>query len=202
MITITNLSKKFDDKILFNDFNIKINDSEFIVFCGKSGCGKTTLLNMIGCLEKPDSGTIIIDGIDIWKCKNKRNLFAIKFGYLFQNFALLENKTVLQNLNLIQKSARTNLTVQEVLKDVGLEDKTNTKIYKLSGGEQQRVALARLMLKKCDVIFADEPTGSLDDQNADMVMEILHKINNTGKTVILVTHNEKIIAREKNIIHL
>ena len=202
MINITNLNKKFDDKILFNDFNCEIQDGEFCVFCGESGCGKTTLLNMIGCLEKPDSGSIIIDGIDIWKYKNKRKLFSEKFGFLFQNFVLLEEKTVSQNLNIIQKGSRTDLTIDEILKEVGLSDKKNTPVYKLSGGEQQRVALARLMLKKCDIIFADEPTGSLDDRNSDVVMNILHSINRSGKTIILVTHNNKIISNEKKVIHL
>lgn len=202
MIKINNLSKRFDDKILFDNFNISISDGEFVVFCGTSGCGKTTLLNMIGCLEKPDDGEILIDGIDVLKLKNKSELFSSKLGFLFQNFALLEGKTVAQNLQIIQKKNRTEMNITEVLKAVGLQDKVDTKVYKLSGGEQQRVALARLMLKKCDIILADEPTGSLDEQNADMVMQILHLINKMGKTVILVTHNNKIIEREKRVIKL
>lgn len=101
MITIQNLCKKFEDKVLFDNFNCSIPDSGFVVFCGESGCGKTTLLNMIGCLERPDSGTIIIDGIDIWRIKKKRELFSDKLGFLFQNFALLEGKTVAQNQSQI-----------------------------------------------------------------------------------------------------
>lgn len=202
MIRITNLCKRFDDKVLFEDFNIVVNSGEFVVFSGESGCGKTTLLNMIGCMEEPDGGSITIDGIDIWKTRKKRDLFSYKLGFLFQNFALLENKTVTQNLDIIQKKARTQRSVEEILADVGLLDKAATKVYKLSGGEQQRVALARLMYKKCDIILADEPTGSLDERNADAVMEILHKINAAGKTVILVTHNEKIINSEERVIRL
>lgn len=202
MITIRNLCKKFDDKVLLDGFNCTIQDGDFVVFCGESGCGKTTLLNMIGCLEKPDSGSIVIDGIDIWNYKNKSELFSCKFGFLFQNFALLEGKTVVQNLHIIQKKARTDTSVDEVLAEVGLQDKKDTKVYKLSGGEQQRLALARLMLKKCDIILADEPTGSLDEQNADLVMDILHFINQKGKTIILVTHNKKIIESEKRVIKL
>ena len=202
MITIQDLCKKFEDKVLFDNFNCSIPDSGFVVFCGESGCGKTTLLNMIGCLEMPDSGTIIIDGIDIWRIKKKRELFSDKLGFLFQNFALLEGKTVAQNLQIIQKKTRTETSVAAALEAVGLAKKANTKVYKLSGGEQQRVALARLMLKKCDVILADEPTGSLDEDNAEMVMGILHLLNRMGKTVILVTHSEKIIKSESRVIRL
>lgn len=202
MITIRNLCKKFDDKVLLDGFNCTIQDGDFVVFCGESGCGKTTLLNMIGCLEKPDSGSIVIDGIDIWNYRNKSELFSCKLGFLFQNFALLEGKTVVQNLHIIQKKARTDTSVDEVLAEVGLQDKKDTKVYKLSGGEQQRLALARLMLKKCDIILADEPTGSLDEQNADLVMDILHFINQKGKTIILVTHNKKIIESERRVIKL
>lgn len=202
MILIENLSKKFDDKVLFDSFNITIPDGAFVVFCGESGCGKTTLLNMIGCLEKPDSGSIIIDGIDIWRTKKKRDLFSYKLGFLFQNFALLEGKTVAQNLQIIEKKVRTEKSIDQVLFEVGLQGKKDMKVYKLSGGEQQRLALARLMLKQCDVILADEPTGSLDEENADMVMQILHFLNQMGKTIILVTHNKKIIESEGNVIKL
>lgn len=202
MIVIENLSKSFEDKVIFRDYNMQIKDGEFVVFAGNSGCGKTTLLNMIGGLEPPDKGTILVDGIDIHKRINTRTYFMYKVGFLFQNFALLENKTVRQNLELIQKKARTNFTVEEVLDHVGLRDKADVKVYKLSGGEQQRIALARLMLKKCDIILADEPTGSLDEKNADTVMNILHQLNNQGKTIIVVTHSNKIINSEKRVVRL
>lgn len=103
MICIQNLCKSFDDKVIFNDFNIDIADGEFVIFAGNSGCGKTTLLNMIGGIENPDKGTICVDGVNICLAKNKKDYFANKVGFLFQNFALLENKTVRQNLELVQK---------------------------------------------------------------------------------------------------
>ena len=202
MICIHGLSKSFDDKVVFDNFSIDIADGDFVIFAGNSGCGKTTLLNMIGGLETPDKGTIVVDGIDVCKIKNKRDYFTYKVGFLFQNFALLESKTVQQNLELIQKKARTERSISEVLEAVGLTDKENTKVYKLSGGEQQRVALDRLMLKKCDIILADEPTGSLDAGNADAVMDILDQLNKQGKTIIVVTHSEKIINSEKKVVRL
>ena len=202
MIEFVNVSKAFGDKTLLSNFNLSIPDGEFVVFAGKSGCGKTTLLNMIGGLEKPDSGQLIVDGVDLYKRRNKTDYFTYKVGFLFQNFALIEDRTVAQNLNLVQKKARSGMELTEVLTTLGIQDKLKEKVYKLSGGEQQRVALARLMFKQCDIILADEPTGSLDNENAKMVINILHKMNDMGKTIILVTHSEAIIQAEKNVIML
>lgn len=202
MIEIKNLYKSFEDKILFEDYSLTINKGEFIVFAGVSGCGKTTLLNMIGGLESPDKGTISVDGSLLSKKKNLRAYFLYKVGFLFQNFALVEDKTIRQNLEFIQKKARTEMTLEEALDIVGLGDRMEEKVYKLSGGEQQRVALARLLLKKCDIVLADEPTGSLDRGNGQKVLEMLHKMNEMGKTIIMVTHDEDIIKAEKKVIYL
>lgn len=190
MITIKNLSKSFGKHIIFKNFNLTIDDGDFIVFSGVSGCGKTTLLNMIGGIEKADSGEIIVDGTDITKGKRNLKYFKYKVGFLFQNFALVDNKTVRENMELILPDCKSETTVEAALEAVGISDKADSKIYTLSGGEQQRAALARLMIKKCDIILADEPTGSLDKDNAKAVMEILKKMNESGKTVIMVTHDE------------
>lgn len=190
MIEIKELCKKFDDKILFSDYNLTIEDGEFIVLSGESGAGKTTLLNMIGGLEPIDSGKILVDGKDITKRKNKLQYYRDVVGFLFQNFALVDKKTVKQNLKLVKKKSKNGITIEEALEKVGLSDKINTKVYKLSGGEQQRVALARLIVKNSNIILADEPTGSLDEKNAQGVMKILMDLNKEGKTVILVTHVE------------
>lgn len=202
MIQLINLCKQYDARVLFSNFELIIDNGEFVVFSGASGCGKTTLLNMIGGIENPDSGEIVIDGVNICREKHKKDFYLYKVGFLFQNFALLENMTVRQNLQLIPRKARTNLSIEEALSKVGLKDMEEIKTYKLSGGEQQRVALARLMLKKCDIVLADEPTGSLDERNASDVMKILHQLNDDGKTVIVVTHNPTIIEKERRVVRL
>jgi putative ABC transport system ATP-binding protein len=194
MILIKDLCKKFPEssKPLFENYNIRIKDGEFVIFSGKSGCGKTTLLNMIGAIEPFTSGSIIVDDIDISKRKNKLTYLREKVAFVFQNFALIEGLTVKENLNIIKKKSRTNVEIPDALKKVGLSEKIDTKVYKLSGGEQQRIALARIMLKKCDLILADEPTGSLDKENAKIVIDSLKEFNKSGKTIILVTHDERL----------
>lgn len=191
MIEINHLKKSFDEKVLFDNLNIKIDTGEFVVFSGVSGCGKTTLLNIIGSLESFDEGEVIVDGVDISKRKNQQKYLSEKVGFLFQNFALVEDKTVGQNLELIKKSNRSDVGIDEALERVGMAGTKDKKIYTLSGGEQQRIALARLMIKKCDIILCDEPTGSLDRANGEKIMSILKNMNRNGKTVILVTHDEK-----------
>lgn len=191
MIEIKNVSKSFNKIPLFENLNLVIQDGEYVVLSGKSGCGKTTILNMIGALEKIDSGEILVDGKNINKLNNKMKFFQNKVGFLFQNFALVDNKTVYQNLDVVYDKSRSGVTIEQALEQVGLSDKKNTKVFQLSGGEQQRVAIARLLIKKCDLILADEPTGSLDKENGDRIMDLLENLHKQGKTIVLVTHNEE-----------
>lgn len=197
-----NIVKKFGERVLLSRFSFVIEDGEFVCFSGVSGSGKTTLLNIIGLLEPIDGGKLLINGSEYRTNRQKLNYYRSQVGFLFQNFALIENKTVEQNLELVSKKNRSGCTIEESLEKVGLRDKLHQKVYTLSGGEQQRVALARLFLKKCDLILADEPTGSLDTENAKMVMRILLDLNRQGKTVVLVTHDERIKKMAGRIIEL
>lgn len=189
MIEIKNLMKKYDQHILFDRFNYTIPDQAFTVIFGESGCGKTTLLNMIGALEPVDSGSIIVDQTDITIKHNQKMYLRKKIGFLFQNFALVDHKTVRQNIELIHKNCRSGMSVEEVLSAVDLKDKIDAMVHSLSGGEQQRIALARLMFKQCDIILADEPTGSLDRKNADHIVGILKELNQSHKIIVMVTHD-------------
>lgn len=202
VIQIKNLCKNFDEHILFKNFNLIINDGDFLCITGDSGTGKTTLLNMIGQLEPYQEGEILFEGKPIETKKDKLDLFRKKLGFIFQNFVLVESKTVEENLNLIRKEDRTDVSIDSALKMVGLDDKKNSKVYTLSGGEQQRVAMARLYLKECKYILADEPTGSLDRKNAEKIFEILKQLNNIGKTIIIVTHDEYLKSKVEKRVNL
>ena len=203
MIQCVNLTKRYAKREVIKDLSFSIADGEFVCFSGKSGSGKTTLLNMIGLLEEPTSGRILFDGKEIRGGRARIDFYRNRVGFIFQNFALVEGKTVAQNLNLVKKNCQQDgITVEEALSQVGMEEKLYSKVYTLSGGEQQRVALARLYLKKCDIILADEPTGSLDQENAAMVMGILRKLNAKNKTVIIVTHDDEIKRQCDRILSL
>lgn len=202
LIEIKNMSKNFGERVIFNNFSCSIKQGEFVVFSGRSGCGKTTLLNIIGGIEKVDNGHVFIDNLDLSNNKDIIKLYREKIGFLFQNFALVENKTVEQNILMIDKRYRNPTTVSSTLEKVGLKGYERNKIYTLSGGEQQRVAIARLFMKKCSIILADEPTGSLDKYNANLIMEHLQELNRSGKTIILVSHDEELKKMGDVIIEL
>lgn len=202
VIQIKNLCKNFDEHVLFKNFNLIINDGDFLCISGDSGTGKTTLLNMIGQLEPYQEGEILFEGKPIETKKDKLDLFRKKLGFIFQNFVLVESKTVEENLKLIRKEDCTDVSIDSALKMVGLDDKKNSKVYTLSGGEQQRVAMARLYLKECKYILADEPTGSLDRKNAEKIFEILKQLNDIGKTIIIVTHDEYLKSKVEKRVNL
>lgn len=192
-ITIQDLSKSFGNHIIFENFSLKIKKGSMIAIHGKSGSGKSTLLNIIGSLEKPDSGHIKVLDYENVKPNSKKaeNMLRYNIAYLFQNYALIDNLTVEKNIKLAmhyRKDKKLSM-ISDALKLVGLEGFENKKIYTLSGGEQQRVALARTFLKPCDIILADEPTGNVDDENKEIIIKILLKLKEEGKTIIVVTHD-------------
>lgn len=208
MIELSGITKKYNKQKILDDFSIKINDGDFLCIYGESGSGKTTLLNILGLLERPDEGDIIFDGEKRITEKKITDLQRNKIGYLFQNFGLLTNETVKDNLfiglkkNKIKKSESKELMLDS-LKQVNLTDILGKKIFELSGGEQQRIALARIILKQPKYIFADEPTGNLDEKNTDIVFNILKDLNKSrGTTVVFVTHNKKLIELSDSVLKL
>lgn len=194
-IEFKDICKKYGNKVVFEKFNLTVEKGEMVAVMGDSGKGKSTLLNMLGLLETPDSGIINICGRKIPKINSKeatllqRNLI----GYLFQNYALIDNMTVDKNLDIALEYANVKdikAAKAAALEKVRLQGREENKIYELSGGEQQRVAIARLMLKPCEIILADEPTGSLDVHNRDMIIELLNELHRQGKTILIVTHDK------------
>ncbi|EJS44899.1 hypothetical protein ICE_05856 [Bacillus cereus BAG1X1-2] len=198
MIEMINMCKAFDKKVIFKNFNLEVKSGEFIGIVGKSGKGKTTLLNIIGTLEEADSGTVKIMDKDTSKRKIKRLLLREYLGFIFQNYALIDNASVNENLEIALKHKKMNKKQKEeaitlALKEVGLDNYGKEKIHTLSGGEQQRIAIARLLLKDSPLILADEPTGSLDIENRDIVVSLFQKLHKQGKTIIMVTHDKDLI---------
>src|SRR5690554_598762 len=169
VLSLKNIDKSYEEKVVFKDFSMEVKKGEFVTVLGKSGSGKSTLLNMIGLLDSCDSGVIELFGqSNIKPFSRKANLMLRKkIGYLFQNFALINNETVYYNMRIAIKHLKfpdEDSLIKNALAAVGLKGFENQKVYKCSGGEQQRIAIARLLIKPCELILADEPTGSLDEK--------------------------------------
>ncbi|WP_279013474.1 putative bacteriocin export ABC transporter [Thomasclavelia cocleata] len=206
MIKINNLSKKYNDNQIFKNFNCEINEKEMVAIKGMSGSGKTTLLNIIGLLDNDYKGNIIINGVDVSNLNRKKREQFIRenISYLFQNYALIDDESIKDNLMLALEYVKMNKTekkdlIKKTLKKVGIEKDINEKIYSLSGGEQQRVSLARTLLKPSKLILADEPTGNLDESNRNDIIKILLEMQKKGKTIIIVTH-DNVVAQNCNTV--
>lgn len=203
MIYFNNVTKKYKDSVSLENVNISISQGEFVVIVGHSGAGKTTLTKLILAEEKPTEGSVFFDSVDIHKLPSKELVkFRRKVGTVFQDFRLLPNKTVYENISFAMEALdREEEDIREdvprVLDLVGLSSKANLFPYQLSGGEKQRLAIARAIITQPDLIIADEPTGNLDPTNADEVVDLLKKLNDMGTTVILTTHNKYIIDQIK-----
>lgn len=203
LIKISDIKKVFTlDHVLvkaIKHMTLNIDKGEFVSIIGPSGSGKTTLLHILGCLSRPTSGSYLFDGIDVTHM-NDEQLAAIRskrIGFIFQSFNLLPSVSAVSNVSLPliynnTDMAKRQVKAKDMLSSLGLSHRLKHYPNQLSGGEQQRVAIARALVCDPDIILADEPTGNLDSQNGMQIMEILSNLHKQGKTVIIVTHNEKI----------
>ena len=210
IITVDNINKTYKNGSLelqvLKNISFKVDKGEFLAIMGSSGSGKSTMMNILGCLDNQYEGRYILDGIDISK-STENELSEIrnkKIGFIFQSFNLLPRLTALENVELplvyssILKEER-HKRANELLEMVGLKDRTHHRPNELSGGQRQRVAIARALVNDPSIILADEPTGNLDSKSEGEIIEILQKLNKMGKTIVIVTHEPSIgeIAERK-----
>ncbi|MGG1616290.1 ABC transporter ATP-binding protein [Paenibacillus sp. NRS-1782] len=190
------------------DVQLSIADGDFVAIMGPSGSGKSTMMNVIGCLDLPTSGQFYLDGYSILDAREDE--LAIirnqKIGFVFQKFHLLPRATALENVELPMiyagvSAKERRLRAIEALTSVGLGDRMNNKPNELSGGQQQRVSIARALVNNPVILLADEPTGALDSKTSVEIMEIFQRLNDQGKTVVLVTHDQEIAEYAKRLIH-
>ena len=212
IITVDNINKTYKNGSLelqvLKNISFKVDKGEFLAIMGSSGSGKSTMMNILGCLDNQYEGKYILDGIDISK-SSENELSEIrnkKIGFIFQSFNLLPRLTALENVELplvyssVPKEER-HKRANELLEMVGLKDRTHHRPNELSGGQRQRVAIARALVNNPSIILADEPTGNLDSKSEAEIIEILQKLNKMGKTIVIVTHEPNIgeIAERKII---
>ena len=193
MIEIRNLIKQFQNETEIEYRDITFENGKSYMLLGASGCGKSTLLNMIAGILSPESGSIEIDGVPMSsKTQPEKDKFRIqKIGYIFQDFKLINDMTVMDNIEILRLEKVDISAADQVLDALGILDKKNKKVKHLSGGERQRVAIARAIVKKPDIILADEPTGNLNFTIGEAVIQQLMEVSR-GKTLIAVTHDERL----------
>lgn len=211
MITFDNVTKIYEDNntIALQNVNFVVDKGEFVFLVGHSGAGKSSVIRMLLCEERPTSGTVMVNGFDIGKIERKQIPFLRRsVGVVFQDFRLLPNRSVYENvafaMNVVGAPSRViRRRVPEVLSLVDLAHKAKAFPNQLSGGEQQRVSMARALANNPSILIADEPTGNLDLKRSDEIMEILERINQKGTTVVMATHAEKIVnSMQKRVITL
>ena len=183
-----------------NDVDFGINEGEFVVICGPSGAGKTTILNLLGGMDTCTSGDIYLDGVNISRMNRKEltNYRRHDVGFIFQFYNLMSNLTAIENVEIASEICRDPLNPFDTLENLGLSERTKNFPSQLSGGEQQRVAIARALSCDPQIILADEPTGNLDGETQDEIMNIFRMLANEGKCVIIVTHSPS-VAQESDI---
>ena len=200
MIEVKNIQKSFADLHVLKGINLHVNKGEIVAIIGKSGAGKTTLLQIIGTLDKPDQGQVIINGIDVFSLKDKElaQFRNHHIGFIFQFHQLLPEFTALENAMIpamIAGEKDAQPRAEKVLSDLGLSDRMSHKPNELSGGEKQRVAVARAMMMEPDVILADEPSGSLDETNKKELHKLLLQLRDKyNQTIIIVTHDKELAS--------
>ncbi|MEV0964101.1 ATP-binding cassette domain-containing protein [Streptomyces sp. NPDC049910] len=199
MIDIEGLSKSFGERTLWHDVNLTVRHGEMLALIGPSGSGKSTLLNCLGLLDRPNAGSIRHEGKDITRfSRREARLFRRDvLGYLFQGYALIENATVEENLEVAIKPRRAlrdkaGPSLGQALQRVGLAGRHKETVHRLSGGEQQRVALARLIVQQPTLVLADEPTAALDRDNTAMVLDSLREMSRSGCAVVIATHDDTV----------
>ena len=189
------------------NINLRIERGEFIAIVGPSGSGKTTLLHILGCLDKPTSGTVKFNGIEINRM-SEADLLKIrrnKIGFVFQHFYLIPNLNVWENVTLpllFSRKKTEREKIYSLLESVGLKEKIYHPVNKLSGGEMQRVAIARALINEPELVLADEPTGNLDTENSERIFELFKLLNVKGITIVIVTHNNDLARRVDRVITL
>jgi putative ABC transport system ATP-binding protein len=206
VIETRHLVKAFGSVIAVSDLNIQIRRGEFVAFMGASGSGKTTLMNILTCLDTISGGQVFVDGRDIAGLdeEGRRALRATKIGLVFQQFHLIPYLNALENVMLAQHyhSVTDEPAARQILEHIGLGHRLHHLPGALSGGEQQRVCIARALVNEPPLLFADEPTGNLDEENEKIVLGLLQDLHKQGRTIIMVTHNPDLGAYADRIIRL
>jgi putative ABC transport system ATP-binding protein len=208
VLKLSRLGKKYHQGSIsvqaLNDIDLDIQKGEFVAIMGASGSGKSTLMNILGCLDKPTSGNYFLDGVDVSGVKDAdlAEIRNIRIGFVFQSFNLLPKLSSLENVELPMSYAgesrrKRRAKAVDALEKVGLSDRARHKPNELSGGQRQRVAIARSLVNDPSIILADEPTGNLDSASGEEIMRIFTKLNDEGRTIVMVTH-EPDIARHTN----
>lgn len=213
ILELKNIYKNYDQDNLvvpvLKDVSLQVDEGEYVAVMGPSGSGKTTLMNIIGCLDLPTSGSYILDGRPVSELKEKeltkvrRNIL----GFVFQNFQLMPRESALDNVCLpliyagVSKKERKEMGMK-ALEKVGLADRAAFRPNQLSGGQKQRVAIARAMVNNPKLLLADEPTGALDSKSGKQVLELFDMLNESGVTIVMITHDRKVAERAKRIVHI
>lgn len=207
LIRCNKITKKYYENVVLSDFDLEIYKGEILGIKGVSGSGKTTLLNILGLLDVPNQGTLEIYGVTNPKpfSRKAEKIIRNHIAYLWQNFGLLDDENIENNLKIAMhysKKVDKKSEIEKVLSVVGMDDSQKKRIYQCSGGEQQRIAIARLLLKPCELVLCDEPTGSLDAQNRKIVLDLLLHLRDIGKTIVIVSHDPETLNICDRIIEL